>query len=38
MDPCAEPRNTGTLNLAFAQALLDGLRASGVASAVVCPG
>lgn len=38
MDPCAEPRDTGTLNLAFAQALLDGLRAAGVASAVVCPG
>ena len=38
MDPCAEPRDTGTLNLAFAQALIDGLRASGVASAVVCPG
>ena len=38
MNPCAEPRDTGSLNLAFAQALLDGLRAAGVASAVVCPG
>ena len=38
MNPCAEPRDTGTLNLAFAQALLDELRAAGVASAVVCPG
>ena len=38
MNPPAEPRDTGTLNLAFAQALLDELRAAGVAMAIVCPG
>lgn len=38
MKPPAELRDTGTLNLAFAQALLDELRAAGVASVVVCPG
>ena len=38
MNPPAEPRDTGTLNLAFAQALLDELCVAGVATAVVCPG
>ena len=38
MNPPAELRDTGTLNLAFSQALLDELRAAGVAAVVVCPG
>jgi 2-succinyl-5-enolpyruvyl-6-hydroxy-3-cyclohexene-1-carboxylate synthase len=38
MNPPAEPRDTGTLNLAFAQILLDELRAAGVVTAVLCPG
>jgi 2-succinyl-5-enolpyruvyl-6-hydroxy-3-cyclohexene-1-carboxylate synthase len=33
-----DTRDVGSANLAFARALLDELRAAGIASAVVCPG
>lgn len=38
MNHAADPRDTGTANLEFAQALLDELRRAGVAAVCLCPG
>ena len=38
MNHSSDDRDTGAANLAFARALVDELRAAGIAAAMVCPG
>jgi len=38
MNPSTDTSDAGAANLAFARALIDELRAAGIATAVICPG